>query len=155
MTRHGVPNPARLPYTDACCANHPPSPSADACHSLLNCWKSVIALRRRTPESYLEIVGGGRCVFICLLNSVTGNLPEEPMTSSFKDGCRLSSCLLVFSGLASARARLRVIGVPAGAVMGMTASLSQRTPGDTHLRRALSFHTVFTQEWERQVLQPV
>lgn len=81
------------------------------------------------------------------------------MTSTFKDGCRLLSCLLVFSGPASAWARLSVIGGPAGAVMGMTASLSQGTPGDTHththLRCALSFHTVFTQEWERQVLQPV
>lgn len=79
------------------------------------------------------------------------------MTSTFKGGCRLLSCLRVFSGLASAWARLCVcvIGGPAGAVMGMTASLSQRTPGDTHLRCALSFHTVFTQEWERQVLQPV
>lgn len=77
------------------------------------------------------------------------------MTSPFKGGCRLLSCLLVFSGLASAWARLCVIGGPAGAVMGMTASLSQRTPGDTHLRCASSFHTVFTQEWERQVLQPV
>lgn len=55
------------------------------------------------------------------------------MTSVFKDCCRLLSCLLVFSGLVSAWACTRVIGGPAGAVMGMTASLSQRTPGDTHL----------------------
>lgn len=54
------------------------------------------------------------------------------MTSTFKDGCRLLSCLLVFSGPASAWARLSVIGWPAGAVTGMTASLSQGTPGDTH-----------------------
>lgn len=77
------------------------------------------------------------------------------MTSVFKDCCRLLSCLLVFSGLVSAWACLCVIGGPAGAVMGMTASLSQRTPGDTHLLYPLSFHTVFTEEWERQVLQPV
>lgn len=77
------------------------------------------------------------------------------MTSMFKDCCRLLSCLLVFSGLVSAWACLCVIGGPAGAVMGMTASLSQRTPGDTHLLYPLSLCTVFTEEWERQVLQPV
>lgn len=70
--------------------------------------------------------------FIGRLNSITGNLSEERMTSTFKDGCRLLSCLLVFSGPASAWACLSVIGGPAGAVTGMTASLSQGTPGDTH-----------------------
>lgn len=154
MTRHAVPNPVRLLYTDTCCVYPPPPQSADASQLLLNCWKSV-SLWRRAPESYLEIVDDGGCVFFCRLNSITGNLSEERMTSMFKDGCRLLSCLLVLSGLASAWARRSVIGRPAGAVMGMTASLSQRTPGDTHLRCALSFHTVFTQDWERQMLQPV
>lgn len=92
---------------------------------------------------------------MCRLSSWNGNLSEERMTSVFKDCCRLLSCLLVFSGLVSAWACLCVIGGPAGAVMGMTASLSQRKPGDTHLLCALSFYTVFTEEWERQVLQPV
>ncbi len=82
-------------------------------------------------------------------------ISQRRMTSVFKDCCRLLSCLLVFSGLVSAWACLRVIGGPAGAVMGMTASLSQRTPGDTHLLYPLSFCTVFTEEWERQVLQPL
>lgn len=76
------------------------------------------------------------------------------MTRMFKD-CRLLSCLLVFSGLVSVWACLYVIGRPAGAVMGMTASLSQRTPGDTHLLIALSFYTVSIQGWERQVLRAV
>lgn len=82
-------------------------------------------------------------------------ISQRRMTSVFKDCCRLLSCLLVFAGLVSAWACLRVIGGPAGAVMGMTASLSQRTPGDTHLLHPLSFCTVFTEQWERQVLQPV
>lgn len=92
---------------------------------------------------------------MCRLSSGTGNLSEERMTSVFKDCCRLLSCLLVFSGLVSAWACLRVIGGPAGAVMGMTGSLSQRTPGDTHPLCALSLCTAFTEEWKRQVLQPV
>lgn len=82
-------------------------------------------------------------------------ISQRRMTSVFKDCCRLLSCLLVFSGLLWAWAHQRVIGGPAGAVMGMTASLSQRTPGDTHLLHPLSFYTVFTEEWERQVRQPV
>lgn len=77
------------------------------------------------------------------------------MTSVFKDCCRLLSCLLVFPGLVSAWACLCVIGGPAGAVMGMTASLSQRTLGDTHLLHPLSLYSAFTEAWERQVLQPV
>lgn len=77
------------------------------------------------------------------------------MTSVFKDCCRLLSCLLVCRGLVSAWVCLHVISGPAGAVMGMTASLSQRAPGDTHLLHPLSFYTAFTEEWQRQVLQPV
>jgi len=41
-------------------------------------------------------------------------ISQRRMTSVFKDCCRLLSCLLVFSGLVSAWARLRVIGGPAG-----------------------------------------
>lgn len=116
---------------------------------------SIISEEQEHHSCVQRLLSMAGVFFMCRLSSWTGNLSEERMTSVFKDCCRLLSCLLVFSGLVSAWACLCVIGGPAGAVMGMTGSLSQRTPGDTHLLYALSSSTVFTEEWGRQVLQPV
>lgn len=86
MTRHAVPNPVRLPYTDTCCAP-PPLQSADASHSRAAKLLEICLSAEEKTELYLEIAGDGWCVFICRLNSVTGNLSEERMTRLFEDGC--------------------------------------------------------------------